>query len=421
MEMDEETRLMNEKGKDKEIRNGNGMDMGQSRKNPMKDYLKEATVTVDTSNVNARAEDIITAVTEIIGVGKILAVRPKQNKEYEVTLENVEDVDSLMDGLGIKGMTCEVKKLINKHCVVSFMHLPAYISDQKILEKLEGWGVIPISAIKRRLYPGTTIEDGTRFVKTKFPKEVTSLPYSTKFDTAEGLQYFRVMHSHQVKTCRLCMCPDHIVKDCPAFKCYICDERGHFGRDCTAVRCTDCKKALNKCECWFENDDEICAGEQVHGRENVIEPETLSSKEIRIDETAEYNDNVEQTEEQHEHLHQQPDVEVGTVTEKTPENTMDVLDKEEEGSERQRMELKELEEQSAQESQLELLIAPTAIDGGLDGDEGPNSDKEENAGLSAKIYKRRRQLKVKPSLKGIRRKSFLKNRYDCLEDTGDMS
>ncbi|KAL0147150.1 hypothetical protein M9458_057674 [Cirrhinus mrigala] len=45
------------------------------------------------------------------------------------------------------------------------MHLPVYLDDKEILEKLEGWGVDPITKVKRRRYPGTDIEDGTRFLK----------------------------------------------------------------------------------------------------------------------------------------------------------------------------------------------------------------------------------------------------------------
>lgn len=120
------------------------------------------------------------------------------------------------------------------------------------------------------MYPGTTIEDGTRFVKSRFPKVVASLPSSTRLDTAEGLQYFLVMHSHQVKTCRLCMSPEHVMKDCPDFKCFKCEERGHFARDCMAVRCPDCKKVLNRYECWFEQDETHVNG-QVHERDNAAE------------------------------------------------------------------------------------------------------------------------------------------------------
>ncbi|KAI2645376.1 hypothetical protein H4Q32_028893 [Labeo rohita] len=53
-------------------------------------------------------------------------------------------------------------------------------------------------------------------------------------ETAEGPQYFRV------KTCWLCMSLDHLVKDCPDFRCYKCEQRGHFAKDCNVVKCPDC-------------------------------------------------------------------------------------------------------------------------------------------------------------------------------------
>lgn len=252
--MEGETQWQKEPGLANRRRDGKGMDKEERREAVKRVYKKEATVIVDLLNVqDARAEDIIKVIAEKIGVAKILAVRPKLSKEYEITLEKEEDADELINGLMIKGINCEVKKLHNRDFVVSFMHLPAYVNDEDILNKLEGWGVIPISNIKRRTYPGTSIEDGTRYIKVRFPKEVASLPYSTKMETAEGPQFFRVVHSNQVKTCRLCMSPDHIVKDCPEFRCYKCEERGHFARDCRAVRCPDCRRVMDKCECGTEN------------------------------------------------------------------------------------------------------------------------------------------------------------------------
>ncbi len=72
-----------------------------------------------------------------------------------------------------------------------------------------------MTKIKRRVYPGTNIADGTRYVKVKFPKEVKSLPYRAQFETAEGAQYFRVIHDRQEKLCCMCMQPGHIFRDCP--------------------------------------------------------------------------------------------------------------------------------------------------------------------------------------------------------------
>ncbi|KAI2645675.1 Gag polyprotein [Labeo rohita] len=262
-------------------------------------YTKEGMVVVDLSEVqDGRAEDIIKALTEKIEVTCILAVRPKLMKEYEITLECEEDTEKLADGLTIKGKICEVKKLHNRDFVVSFMHLPAYLDDDELLSKLEGWGVTPISQIRRRFYPGTCIEDGTRFLKVWFPKEVASLPYSTRMETEEGPQYFRVIHSQQVRTCRLCMSPDHIMKDCLNFKCYKCEEKGHFTRDCTAVRCLDCRMVLDKCECWMDNEqqEEDQVSGQMHGSDNEEEKqegaERLTEKDIK---TADTDDRHERT------------------------------------------------------------------------------------------------------------------------------
>lgn len=136
----------------------------------------------------------------------------------------------------IKGKLCEIRQL---H-VVSFIYLPACINDSEILDKLLNWRVTPASDIKRRMYLGMDIVYGTRYLRVKF------LPYSTKFVTEEGTQYFRIMNDRQVKTCLLCMNLGHMFKDCPEFRCFHCNEQGHFARDCDAVKCLDCKKVIIK-------------------------------------------------------------------------------------------------------------------------------------------------------------------------------
>lgn len=265
-----------------------------------KNYTKEATVVVDLAEVQeGKAEDIIQALKDKLDVTKILAVRPKMMKEYEITLEKEEDIENLNEGLMIKGKLCEIKKLNNREFVVSFMHLPAYLDDAEILQKLEGWGVTPVSQIRRRLYTGTNIEDGTRFLKVQFPKEVVSLPYSTRIETEDGPQYYRVIHSRQVRTCRLCMSPDHLMKDCPDFKCFKCEETGHFARDCKVVRCPDCKCVLDKCECWYgdqQNGEERGSG-QMHETDNEEEQREDTGAMQREDDESTDNDNeIEKTE-----------------------------------------------------------------------------------------------------------------------------
>ncbi|MGL4766055.1 MAG: hypothetical protein ACRC2N_13650 [Aeromonas sp.] len=253
--------------------NGVNMDHGRQRNiNKRVDYLKEATVVVDLmDNRQVKAEDIIKVVTEKIGFGKLLAVRPKHGKEYELTLEGAEFCDMLLDGIEIKGQLFQVRRLEVKEHIVSFLHLPAYLADEVIETKLKFWGVTPVTKIKRRLYPGTNIADGTRYVKVKFPKEVTSLPYSAKFETADGTQYFRVIHDGQEKLCRMCLQPGHIFRDCPDFKCFECFEQGHFAKDCMADRCPDCEKVFMRCDCEIEHEEGINYENENGATENNME------------------------------------------------------------------------------------------------------------------------------------------------------
>jgi len=355
-------------------------------------YLKEATIILNVENVNeVRAADIIKAVVDKCGHGKILALRPRQGKEYELTMENEETCEDLMDGLNIKGVNCEIKRLQNRDYVVSFMHLPVYLEDREIIEKLEGWGVDPISKIKRRCYPGTEIEDGTRFLKVRFPKEVASLPYSTRLETAEGQQYFRVMHSHQVKTCRLCMSPDHLLKECPDFKCHKCGERGHFARDCNAARCPECQKILNKCVCMEEEEEggrELQVDGQVHEGNNEEERQTDVVQE--------------------EQVMQQKEMEEGTSN------------REEEGEQENNKDKEQTMEQDMQWSAMGTSDSGKRYRDEMEKKEIKMDNTENNREVRGQI--RRRSSKFEPNLENARKKTTIRsrdgstNRYDVLKD-----
>ncbi|KAG1934536.1 hypothetical protein F2P79_019776 [Pimephales promelas] len=72
------------------------------------DFLKEATLVLDlTGNKDIKVEDIIKGILEKVDVDNLLAVRPRRDMEYELTLRSVEVCDGLMDGLEISGQYCE--------------------------------------------------------------------------------------------------------------------------------------------------------------------------------------------------------------------------------------------------------------------------------------------------------------------------
>ncbi|GAA6077487.1 uncharacterized protein LOC107656888 [Tachysurus ichikawai] len=361
-------------------------------------YLKEATVMVEEAGHfnEMRVSDLIKAVTERIGEGKILAVRPKQNKEYEVTLEQEEDTELLLEGLVIKGTNCE---------------------------------------LKRREYSGTNIEDGTKFVKTRFPKEVASLPYSTKMETAEGPQYFWVVHSHQVKTCRLCMSPDHMVKDCPDFKCFKCEERGHFARDCNAVTCSDCNLPLNRCECWMRNEEEEEDGQQVDGQVHERDGErreedgtTAPAGGTTVDKGVEQG---QRENNQDDHLQQDGGIRTQLTLTDSLQDTLDRVEKEDQRKET----LVDIQQDGDPRTQMELTDSlqndltvmesddPVCRERDTGMEEGEGREKEEK---QAKPIKRRRSLKAIPNVDVARKKVpkqdivKFENRFDSLKDLEEM-
>jgi hypothetical protein len=120
-------------------------------------------------------------------------------QNISMSMGHLSGKKKLMDGFKIRGISVIAKELTNDETVVSFLELPAYTSDRDIIRKLQGWGVSAVSPIKRRMWAGTKIADGTRFLKVKFNDLVRSLPYSTKFNTATGPKYFRVIHDKQEK------------------------------------------------------------------------------------------------------------------------------------------------------------------------------------------------------------------------------
>lgn len=194
-------------------------------------YGRELTVEVEVEGTEqVSMMDILTEVKK--QCGHIMGCRVKGLRRFEITMKDEEGKTKLMDGVRVKGALVHARDIVNTDMVVSFINLPVYLEDDVILTRLGEWRVKPMSDIKRRKWPGTEIADGTRFLKVRFNNEVRSLPYSTKFATLSGAEYFRVIHDRQIRVCRLCIKPGHIFRECPEFKCFRCLRTGHYAREC---------------------------------------------------------------------------------------------------------------------------------------------------------------------------------------------
>lgn len=291
-----------EKGRGLDKRNvrENGGEDEQRRRN----YEKRLTVLVE-----IEGEDRITMMELLKKVreecGVVIGCRYKTPREYELTMEGENGKEKILDGLKIKNSRIMVKEINNTELVVSFLGLPTYIQDEEIMRKLTEWGVTAVSRIKRRMWPGTDIADGTRFLKVKFTDTVKSLPYSTKFETMGGTEHFRVIHDRQVKVCRLCIQPGHIVRDCPSFMCFKCNKQGHYARECKERNCKECEMRHGLCVCkrpeeMGEEDSEgrssdLYEVDEEEENEEEEEEDAAAGEVLRMDTWSEKEVTAEQT------------------------------------------------------------------------------------------------------------------------------
>ncbi|KAK0135240.1 hypothetical protein N1851_028931 [Merluccius polli] len=132
-------------------------------------YKKELTVIVEmVGEEKISAIQLMRKIKEMCG--ELQACRSAGERTYEITMSVPSGKEKVMDGFKIREVNIIGKELSNDEVMVSFMGLPAYTTEEEIKAKLNLWGVSAVSPVKRRMWPGTQIADGTRFVRVKFNK-----------------------------------------------------------------------------------------------------------------------------------------------------------------------------------------------------------------------------------------------------------
>lgn len=148
-------------------------------------YRKDCSYLVNVRDNKAmKPNKLIKVVEANCGVGALYACVPKGGDCYEITMDGKASAQILLNGIRIDNQLCDVNEVVRTFIVVSFLHIPAYIEDDELIEKLESLKVTVLSPVQRRYYPGTDIADGTRFVKVRLPPTLPSIPYSVKLDSS---------------------------------------------------------------------------------------------------------------------------------------------------------------------------------------------------------------------------------------------
>ncbi|KAL3055928.1 hypothetical protein OYC64_018599 [Pagothenia borchgrevinki] len=103
-----------------------------------------------------------------------------------------EGMESLLEGVRVKGVLVSARELLRNEVTVSFMNIPVYVEDDAILLKLNSWGAEPASHIIRRRVPGTQIADGTRHLRVVFGGMSLTPVFDKVCSCGGGEEYFNV-------------------------------------------------------------------------------------------------------------------------------------------------------------------------------------------------------------------------------------
>ncbi|KAM9700229.1 uncharacterized protein ACNS7B_003255 [Menidia menidia] len=143
-------------------------DEGRVTKDKEVKYEKEKTVFLELEGgVGLSPMMLLKATKEVCGT--VLACRMVTKDKFEMTVVSQAAKERLLDGFRVGETRVHGRDINTDELMVSFMGLPAYIQDEEILLKLLSWGVSAVSEVRRRMWPGTTVADGTRFVKVRCP------------------------------------------------------------------------------------------------------------------------------------------------------------------------------------------------------------------------------------------------------------
>lgn len=243
---------------------------GEKTVNEDKDEREKMNHTYDINNAiivnvgshDIEEDDILDAIEDICGDDTVMACVPCGKNIYEISMINTDCKNILLPRFNIGEVSVNASSVNETSTVVSIMHMPPYVTDATIAEKMESYNIQIVSPIFRKFRirkkrnRTRKVADGTRYFRVKFPKGVKSLPWSLSFHIEGVNRYFKTIHDNQMQVCFKCCSPDHMARDCSLNKCYSCLEFGHISKYCPDKYCSECDERWTDCECSTDTDDE---------------------------------------------------------------------------------------------------------------------------------------------------------------------
>lgn len=119
------------------------------------EYKREWTVLIESADIVQL--NVITLIKEIelvVGHGVLLALTPKQNRQFEATLNSETACEKIEDGLMYEAQRVGIKRLHKSEVLFSFLHLPSDVKNREILDCLAQYGGSPHPFCQVALLPG---------------------------------------------------------------------------------------------------------------------------------------------------------------------------------------------------------------------------------------------------------------------------
>lgn len=161
---------------------------------------------------------------------KLTVIQALSGGDYLAEFERKEDAEDLIEnGVDYKELHIQCHPPHGYYINVSIIGLKAYISDEKVLETLQGYGETKSKVIRLKYKNGRELEgleNGNRLVRMVLT--TPSIPYSIKIDG----EYCRIIHNDQQRVCSDCQEVGHSRRKCPYIECRMCGLKGHLSYDC---------------------------------------------------------------------------------------------------------------------------------------------------------------------------------------------